>query len=762
MVPKLPRPPQLCVETAAELLMRTYGCEGRLTQLKGERDFNLLVEPVDGSQWVFKIAAAEENPQHLELQVAALRHLAETAPDLPLPRLRASLAGADLAPVQLQDGTQCLARLVSFLPAQSYSAVPRSLALDQAVGAFLARLDRGLSGLFHPGARAELIWDVQQLARLRPLLEQVSTPGDRRLVASVLDRAESRILPGLKQLRAQLIHNDATLDNTLADPLSCQVAGLIDFGDMMHMPLIVEPAVSASDLMRNASDPLATLRAVALGFDSVTRLTAAEVEIFADLVAMRTASAVLILSSDLLGPPDQTVVKNEMATLECLESAGMAKITQGLQRALHIPQSQSNLFARRQKVTAPAYEHFYRDALHLVEGKGVVVTDSAGRDYIDAYNNVPHVGHCHPRVVNAQQRQAERLNINTRYLYDSMVAYAERLVATLPDGLDQCLFLSSGSEANDVAWRMAWAASGAKGALVMDGAYHGVTDLVARLSPCGLIRDEADPAYLRRVHAPYPLRSEDGDLEAETARALDSIDTALASLQAAGEGVAGFMVDTGLTNNGVLDLPPGYLAAAVGRVRAAGGLFLADEVQAGFGRSGESFWRFAQEGLVPDVVTMGKAIGNGFPLAVTVTTQAIAKAFSDKFYFFSSMGGNPVACAAGLAVLDCLEDEGLQQNAQRVGRALKAGLSQLAERYPVIAEVRGQGLLLGIELHQEGQAAPEMAEALVEAMRERGVLIGTEGPDRSVLKIRPPMVVTATQAEAILAALEESLADVAA
>ncbi len=761
MVPNLPRPPRLSLDEAATLLKRTYGCEGELTPLKGERDFNLLVEPDDGSQWVFKIAAAEEDPQHLDLQVKALRHLEETAPDLPLPRVRASLAGADLEALDLSDRTACLARLVSFLPAQSYGAVPRSLALDQAVGVFVARLDLGLAGLFHSGARAELIWDVQQLARLRPLLGQVHNQSYRRLVEAVLDRAESSILPGLKRHRAQLIHNDATLDNTLADPQSGQIAGLIDFGDMMHMPLVVEPAVAASDLMRHADDPLATLRAVVLGFDSVVRLTAQEVEIFADLVAMRTASAVLILSSDLLGPPDATVVENEMVTLDCLESAGMAKITLDLQRALHIPQSQSNLFARRQKVTAPAYEHFYRDALHLIEGKGAVVTDSAGRDYIDAYNNVPHVGHCHPRVVNAQQRQAERLNINTRYLYDSMVGYAERLVATLPEGLNQCLFLSSGSEANDVAWRMAWAASGAKGALVMDGAYHGVTDLVARLSPCGLIRDEADPSFLRRVHAPYPLRSPDDDPDAETARALSSIDAALASLRGAGEGVAGFMVDTGLTNNGVLDLPSGYLAEAVARVRAAGGLFLADEVQAGFGRSGESFWRFAQEGVVPDVVTMGKAIGNGFPLAVTVTTEAIAKAFSDKFYFFSSMGGNPVACAAGLAVLDCLDDESLQQNAQRIGRQLKDGLVRLAASYPTIAEVRGQGLLLGIELHRSSAPAPDLAEALVEAMRERGVLIGTEGPDRSVLKIRPPMVVTATQAERILAALEDSLANAA-
>ncbi len=760
MSPALPKPPELSLEAAAEILAQHYGIEAKLTGLSGERDRNVLVEPADGSRWVLKVAGPEEEAGHLDLQVKALRHLEATAADLPLPRVRASLTGEDLVTLVSPVGARCLARLVSFLPADSMGSQPLSPSLERDAGAFLARLDLALSGLFHPAAKPDLLWDPARALSLAVYLDRLPGAAARRCVAGVLERAEIGVLPALAGLRAQLIHMDATQDNLLVLPeRPDRVAGLIDFGDMMHQPLVVEPAIAGAEVMLRADAPLESLCRLALGYDSVNRLTEAEVRALPDLVALRLAGETLIRAGGLLGEPDEAAIERELAVLDLLESAGTAAIAQDLQRALLMPRSESDLYARRRKVTAQAYEHFYREPLTLVSGRGVLLTGSDGRTYIDAYNNVPHVGHCHPHVVNAILRQAERLNINTRYLYASMVDYAERLSGTLPADLTRCLFVSSGSEANDVAWRMAWAGSGAKGALVMQGAYHGVTDLIARLSPSGLIKDEPDPPFLRRIHAPYPFRAGERDPAAEVERALASIDAAIASLQESGQGVAGMIVDMGLTNNGVLDLPPGYLAEAVRRVRAAGGLFIADEVQAGFGRSGASLWRFEQEGLVPDIVTMGKAIGNGFPLAVAITSEAIAQAFSDKFYFFSSTGGNPVACAAGLAVLDCLEEEGLQENARVVGAFLKEGLQEIASRRPIIGEVRGQGFLLGAELADaEGRPDRTLAKALVEAMRERGVLVGTEGPESNVIKIRPPLVLDRGQAEQVLSAFDEGLA----
>ncbi|GAB5469965.1 MAG: aminotransferase class III-fold pyridoxal phosphate-dependent enzyme [Rhodospirillales bacterium] len=764
MIPTLSKPPELSLDEAAALLQRAYALDGTLKRLSGERDCNLLLRDSGQGDLVLKISAAEEAPGHLDLQVRALRHLEARALHLPVPRILPSSSGAFTETFRSASGTPLIARLVTFLPGQQLAELAPPPAFHRALGSFLAELDAALSGFFHPAAKPDLIWDIERAPALAVYLDRVAGQAGRSLIAGVLARADGGALASLSGLRGQIVHMDATQDNVLADPedTAC-LAGLFDFGDMMHQALVVEPAIAAAETMQGSADPLAVLRDLVLGFDAVTPLTEAEVAVLHDLVALRLAMSCLIRSAGLLGPEEQAKVGDaaqDLVALDRLETAGPERTTADLKRALRLPGGERDLLARRQRVTAPAYEHFYREPLHLVRGEGALLFDAAGGRYIDAYNNVPHVGHGNRHVVNAMTRQAAKLNINTRYLTGSMVDYAERLSATLPEGLTRCLFVSSGSEANDIAWRMAWAATKAKGALVMEGAYHGVTDLVARLSPSGLVRDEPDPDFLRRIDAPYPYRNRAGDVAGETQAALASLDRALVSLEEAGLAPAALMVDLGLTNNGVLDLPPGYLAQAVARVRAAGGLFVADEVQAGFARSGESFWRFRQEGLVPDIVTLGKAIGNGFPLAAVVTTEAIAQAFTDKYYFFSSCGGNPVACAAGLAVLDCLEREGLQENAQNLGRVLKAGFQNLASRHPAIGEVRGQGFLLGIELVREGRPdrpAADLAVALVEDLRDLGILVGTEGPDGNVVKVRPPMVLNAGQADEILAGFDRAL-----
>ena len=275
-------------------------------------------------------------------------------------------------------------------------------------------------------------------------------------------------------------------------------------------------------------------------------------------------------------------------------------------------------------------------------------------------------------------------------------------------------------------------------------------------------RGEAPPAFLRCIEAPYALRMGGSARAGEIA--LASLDAALASLAEAGLAPAGLMLDLALTSNGILPLPEGYLQAAVAKVRAAGGLFVADEVQAGFGRCGESFWRFQQEGVVPDIVTMAKAVGNGFPLAVVVTSEAVARAFSERYSFFSSCGGNPVACAAGLAVLDCMEREGLQENARTVGARLKQGLAAAVAGDPRIAEVRGQGLMIGVEATDGGRTGgvrPDaaLAKRLVEGLRREGVLVGKEGPEGNVVKVRPPLVIAAEEADVLVERFARVLAD---
>ncbi len=759
-------PPAVPPEQAADFLEAAYGCHGALSHLSGERDRNIHVKRGDQDDLVLKIACLGEDPAHLDLQVRALEHLRQVAPDLPVPRVLPSRAGKLLETIATPEGQHYQVRLLTFLPGRQLCDLERGPGLHRELGSFLARLDRALAGFFHPGARPSLEWDPQRAASLAGYLSAMPCRESRILVEGVLRAAEKELLPALAGLRAQVIHMDATPENCLTDPDDPhRITGIIDFGDMMHQPLVVEPAVAAAEMLLGSDDPLGVMVDVVLGYDAVTPLELEEISLVYDLVRLRLATG-LTLYTAAYGAQESLRAFYEHCRkgLSMLTDAGREAVTSRLFEACRFPEpgrhARSSLLSRRQAATAPAYEHFYDEPLHLLEGRGVELIDQAGKRYIDAYNNVPHVGHSHPLVVNAISRQAKQININTRYLTGSMVDYAERLTASLPAGLDRCILVSSGSEANDIAWRMAWAASGAKGALVMEGAYHGVTDLVARLSPSGLVRDEPAPDFLRTIHAPYPYRSGDGDPALESERALESIKVALGSMQEAGLSPAAMMVDMGLTNNGVLDMPPGYLPAAVALLRDAGGLFIADEVQAGFGRSGASFWRFQQEGLVPDIVTMGKAIGNGFPLAAVVTTEAIARSFSEKYYFFSSCGGSPVACAAGLAVLDCLEREGLQARAREVGALLKNGLEALAQDHGVIGEVRGQGFLLGVEIVRDmasKEPAGDMAKALVEEMRRLGILVGSEGPYGNVVKVRPPMVFTADHAAVLLERFGQAL-----
>jgi len=760
----LPDRPPVSTDLAATFLAEAYGREGELVPQESERDRTFLVKGA-GGDLILKIGAADEDPAYIDFQVKALQHLERVAPELPVPRVVPTRAG-DATASFYESG--CSARLLTFLPGRQMKEVERTPALLRDLGGLLGRLDRALAGFYHPAGRQPLPWDPRQASALRPLTAHLPG-GEKALVLDLLGEVETSLLPALDRVRGQVIHMDATLDNTLvALERPDRICGLFDFGDMMHNALVVEPAVAAAEAMVEGGDPLSILVSVVAGYDQTLPLEEAEVELLFDLVRLRLAAGLTIIAARAaLNDLDERLYHQAiLAALEALSAKGRQRTTSLLRDACGFPEGRSvagdnrSLLQRRRAVTLPGYEHFYDEPLHLVEGKGVYLYDQTGRRYIDAYNNVPHVGHCHPRVVNAVSRQMARLNINTRYLYGSMVDYAERLAATLPDGLDRCLFVSSGSEANDLAWRMAWAATGNKGALVTQGAYHGVTDLVASLSPCGLVRGEPAPAYLRTVRAPYALRM--GGLEAAGRQSLADLDAAIASLAEEGLRPAALMLDTGLTSNGILDLPSGFLAAAVERVRAAGGLFVADEVQPGLGRCGETFWRFAAEGVVPDIVTIAKAVGNGFPLAATVTTEAIAGAFSDKYYFFSSCGGNPVACAAGLAVLDCLEREGLQENARRVGGLLKRGLEELTAGDPRVAEVRGRGLLLAVEFVRPDDPAgadKAMAKRVVESLRGHGILVGTEGPDGNVVKVRPPLVFQEAHAEALLAAFGEVLAE---
>ena len=422
-----------------------------------------------------------------------------------------------------------------------------------------------------------------------------------------------------------------------------------------------------------------------------------------------------------------------------------------------MPATTADLIERRARLLGPSYRLFYDEPLHPVRGEGVWLFDAEGRRYLDAYNNVVCVGHAHPRVVEAIARQAATLNTHTRYLHEGVLDYAERLLATMPAELGHTVFTCTGSEANDLALRIARTHTGGEGVIITNFAYHGVTASLAEASP-SLGR------YVQLGRAVRTVPPPDGDdLDAETLgrQFADGVRRAIAELQAAGIRPAALLVDTVFSSDGIFTGPGGFLQQAVAAIREAGGVFIADEVQPGFGRTGEAFWGFARHGVVPDIVTMGKPMGNGHPVAGLVVRPEVMAAFGRQCRYFNTFGGNPVSMAAAAAVLDVLQDGGLQANAQAVGDHLMAGLRQLGEKHALIGQVRGAGLFIGVELVTDrARRTPATAEAarVVNGLRQAGVLLSATGEAAHILKLRPPLVFERAHADLLVQTLDEVLA----
>ena len=396
----------------------------------------------------------------------------------------------------------------------------------------------------------------------------------------------------------------------------------------------------------------------------------------------------------------------------------------------------SDLAARRAAVLGPNVPTFYETPVHLVKGDGVWVWDADGRKYLDCYNNVPHVGHCHPHVVSAIAAQAAQLNTHTRYLHAGIVEYCERLTAKFQTQLDQVIMVCSGSEANDIALRMAQAVTGKTGIIATDNTYHGNTMAVSQLSsrkpPIGGYAD-----HIRRIPAPDTLRPVGGTADDQAAAFARELQTAIDDLEASGHGFSGFLFCPTFANEGLPDLPQNFMKPAEQVVKAAGGLLIADEVQPGFGRGGETWWGHEWLGLSPDVVTLGKPMANGHPVAAVVARRAVMAEFRNAFGYFNTFGGNPVSCAAAAATLDVIEQDNLVNHAKNVGAVFLRELHSID--HPSIASRRGRGLFFALELETDGAADESLAAHVVEYARNHGLLMGRSGRNRNILKLRPPM-----------------------
>ena len=767
-------PPDCSADEAARIARELFGLDGTPEPKRGERDRNFRIRAADGRDVVLKFLNAAEDIAVVDMQTEALRHIARQDPGLPVPRVVPTLEGLSVATASLEDGRDLLVRCLTYLPGEILWDCDRHPGLARNAGAFVARTDRALRGFFHPAANQYLAWDLMRVPDLLPFADLIGDAEERDLVSSVLKRFCDVTIPMMRGLRAQIIHNDANLGNLLADPARPgEIAGLIDFGDMVHGSLAAELAVCAADFVLEADDPLGAAASLTAGYHELSPLEGGEVEVLFDAIMARLAVTLAIHAwrwdrADGETPADISYETPCREALKALTGAGREEAERRLRDACGLSPARpsaghaplTELVARRRRLLGADLSLSYDEPLHLVRGEGVYMYDPQGRAYVDAYNNVAHVGHCHPHVVAAITRQAALLNTNTRYLHETILDYSERLTAKLPDGLDVCVFVNSGSEANDIAWRMAKSWTGREGALITEDAYHGGTDAIIALSP----EEYETPAlrpYVRRLEAPNTYRGRFGadHEDAGEAYAQDA-DRAIAELEDGGHGLAALMVDSGFTSDGILDVPQGYLGAVVQKVHAAGGVLIADEVQYGLGRPGSHFWGFGLLGVEPDIVTLGKPVGNGHPIGVVVTRREILDAFNADAGYFSTFGGNPVSCAAALATLEVIERESLQDNARDTGAYLKEKLVALGRRHELIGDVRGTGFVIGVELvhdRQTRQPAARERDVVINHMKSSGVLVGRTGRLGNVVKIRPPMPFARQHADLLVDAMDRAL-----
>ena len=423
------------------------------------------------------------------------------------------------------------------------------------------------------------------------------------------------------------------------------------------------------------------------------------------------------------------------------------------QRIDELPEHLQQSIRRRDKSLGPGYRLFYDTPVDVVRGQGVTLYDGEGNEYLDVYNNVPCVGHAHPRVVAAVHEQMLRLNTNTRYLQESILDYSEQLLSTFPAELGHVMYTCTGSEANDLAMRVAKYATGHQGVIVTSGAYHGLTAEVASFSPSLGIGVPLGP-NVRVITPPDALRYA-GPISLED-HLRDQVRNAIADLQRHGVGLAAFIADSIFSSDGIYADPAGFLRPIIEEVHAAGGLYIADEVQPGFGRTGEEWWGFQRHGIVPDIVTMGKPMGNGIPIAAAAFRPELLQEFGKNIRYFNTFGGNSVAIAAAQAVLDVIREESLMENSLKVGRKILEELRQATRGLDQVAEVRGSGLFVGVDIVTDRSSlTPDghTAAGIVNALREQRILISASGPQGSVLKLRPPLPFSADDADRLLDAL---------
>jgi len=750
-------------------LKAIYGIKNaQLKDMEGYASRNIRVQTTDDQTFVWK--QNPDSPLERAFLTAENRVLLDLSGRLPydFPVPQPDLDGNLLSVTENPDGSRTLHRLLTFVEGDFFDQVPPTPELLASLGTFLARLDRALLDVHCPGIESRCHqWDLQHLALPLAHIRFIDDPRQKKLVEYFYLQFKAIVEPLRYTLRKSVIHGDANEQNLLTQ--DGRVSGIIDFGDMCFTHLINEVAIAITYAMLGKDDPLTPAEQVLRAYTAELPLQSVEVDLLYYLVAGRLCASVCNSAhAKTLKPDSEYITISEKPAWEMLEKwlrLNPRAVTSVFRDATGHSKMQGpdidQELGRRKGYFSKALAVSYTEPLKMEKAAFQYMYTASGDTYLDLYNNIPHVGHCHPRVVRAGQDHMARLNTNTRYLYDQLHEYSERLLSKFPEPLNKVFYVNSGSAAADLAVRLARTHTGRKQIMVLEHGYHGNTVTGIEISSYKFdhVGGPGVPGHILKAPIPDAYRGTHRGSDAGQRYA----DDAMTLLKSGDWDPAAFICEPIIGCGGQVPLPQGYLAALYPVLREQGILCVSDEVQTGFGRLGRWFWGFEMQSVVPDIVLLGKPMGNGHPLAAVITTDAVAGSFENGLEFFSSFGGNSVACAVGLEVLDVLDKENLPQNARETGEYLKSALRDLQGRYLVIGDVRGEGLFLGIEFVKDPNTREPhtaLAGAVKNRLKDKFILVGTDGPYDNVIKIKPPLCVSQRDADVFLQTLESVLSEV--
>lgn len=722
-----------------------------LTALEGYDSINFKVSSNKGLFVLKKYTYTEETLAILQAEDSTANQL-DGISHLNFPK---SIANTNQESFSIVD--EAIYRLLPFIEGDFIANVDKDVQLLVSFGTALASIDKTLerhySAVF---AAKETVWDLKHFKKNQQYLNDITNSKDRNIVRYFFLQFHEQITPVQHLFRKSVIHNDANDWNVLTK--NGVVTGFIDFGDMCHTWLINELAIGLTYLMMNDNNPLKTAEIILKSYHSVFPLHENELDALYYLIAARLCTSVCNSAHSKKQKPDSDYItiseKPAWNLLKTWLRINPIKATDTFRRACGFQETEKPLLAkqlkRRTSNLSPALSLSYETPIQMSRSAFQFMYDTEGNTILDAYNNIMLVGHCHPKVVEAGQRTLARLNTNTRYIYEELLSYSEKLLAKFPAHLNKVFFVNSGSAASDLAIRMAKTHTKKDKIMVLEHGYHGNTQYGIDISHYKYNHKGGKGKAESIVETAMPKVYNSG-FSSESEATAHYVKFAQKQIKETNNDIAAFIAEPIVGCGGQVPLAPGYLKAIYPSIRAHGGICISDEVQVGFGRLGAHFWGFEMHGVVPDMVVLGKPMGNGHPIGAVVTTTEIAASFDNGMEFFSSFGGNPVSCAIGEAVLDVIEADDLQAHALEVGSYLKLGLEQLKQAYKQIGEVRGSGLFLGVELITAASVPnTKLAKIIKNEICKKNILISTDGPYDSVLKIKPPLYFNKENAQELL------------